>query len=213
MRKFLACGLVLLATAVAAPAAFDRTTSSSTTSSVGGDAAATIRKAGGSLVYSYPQIGVVIASSDSPTFRADLLKNIEDRECVATDELRVAARRRSDWSAVAAAAVRRPADSPATDADTLSGLQWDMRQIHTQEAHAITGGSPSVARRRHRHRHRLHPSGPRGERRRRRQRQLRQRRPVPGTAAARTTTATARTRPGRSRRAATASGSSASRRT
>src|SRR2546425_4506075 len=28
--------------------------------------------------------------------------------------------------------------------DSLSGLQWDMRQIHTPEAHAITGGSPAV---------------------------------------------------------------------
>jgi subtilisin family serine protease len=33
---------------------------------------------------------------------------------------------------------------PATDSDSLSGLQWDMRQIHTPQAHAITGGSPSV---------------------------------------------------------------------
>jgi len=35
-------------------------------------------------------------------------------------------------------------DVPATDSDNLSGLQWDMVQIHTPEAHAITGGSPSV---------------------------------------------------------------------
>ena len=35
-------------------------------------------------------------------------------------------------------------NTPATDADTLSPLQWDMRQIHTPEAHAITGGSPAV---------------------------------------------------------------------
>src|SRR5207247_3751450 len=34
--------------------------------------------------------------------------------------------------------------TPATDADSLSGLQWDMRQIKTPQAHAITGGSPSV---------------------------------------------------------------------
>ena len=33
---------------------------------------------------------------------------------------------------------------PATDADTFSALQWDMRQMHTPEAHAITGGSPAV---------------------------------------------------------------------
>jgi Subtilisin-like serine proteases len=35
-------------------------------------------------------------------------------------------------------------NAPASDSDPLSPLQWDMRQIHTPEAHAITGGSPSV---------------------------------------------------------------------
>src|SRR5439155_3244113 len=35
-------------------------------------------------------------------------------------------------------------NSPVSDTDSLSPLQWDMRQIHTPEAHAITGGSPSV---------------------------------------------------------------------
>jgi lantibiotic leader peptide-processing serine protease len=35
-------------------------------------------------------------------------------------------------------------NAPASDADPLSPLQWDMRQIHTPEAHAISGGSPSV---------------------------------------------------------------------
>src|SRR5205085_745979 len=35
-------------------------------------------------------------------------------------------------------------NAPATDSDSLSPLQWDMRQIHTPEAHAITGGSPAV---------------------------------------------------------------------
>ena len=35
-------------------------------------------------------------------------------------------------------------NSPASDSDNLSPLQWDMAQIHTPEAHAITGGSSSV---------------------------------------------------------------------
>src|SRR3989442_1183628 len=35
-------------------------------------------------------------------------------------------------------------NAPASDTDSLSPLQWDMRQVHTPEAHAITGGSPSV---------------------------------------------------------------------
>jgi hypothetical protein len=37
------------------------------------DAASTIAQAGGTLVYSYPQIGVVIASSDNTAFRDSLM--------------------------------------------------------------------------------------------------------------------------------------------
>src|SRR2546430_13361119 len=37
------------------------------------DAANTISQAGGTLVYSYPQIGVVIASSDNTAFRDNLM--------------------------------------------------------------------------------------------------------------------------------------------
>src|SRR5204862_6875326 len=33
---------------------------------------------------------------------------------------------------------------PAPGSDSLSGLQWDMDQIHAPEARAIDGGSPSV---------------------------------------------------------------------
>ena len=39
---------------------------------------------------------------------------------------------------------RCQASAPATDADNLSGLQWDMVQINSPQAHAITGGSPEV---------------------------------------------------------------------
>jgi subtilisin family serine protease len=35
-------------------------------------------------------------------------------------------------------------NAPAGDSDTFSSLQWDMRQMHTPEAHAITGGRPAV---------------------------------------------------------------------
>src|SRR5581483_3355816 len=35
-------------------------------------------------------------------------------------------------------------NSPSTDTDTFSPLQWDMRQIKAPQAHAITGGSPAV---------------------------------------------------------------------
>src|SRR5207245_9225270 len=35
-------------------------------------------------------------------------------------------------------------NAPASDSDSLSPLQWDMRQIKTPQAHTITGGSPAV---------------------------------------------------------------------
>src|SRR5438093_6246090 len=44
-------------------------------SAVPSDASASMAKAGGSLVYSYPQIGVVIAKSDNATFRDAIAKD------------------------------------------------------------------------------------------------------------------------------------------
>src|ERR671939_1734386 len=76
MRRALLCGLVVLATAVAAPAAFGSNyIVLYKASAVPADAATTIQKAGGTFVYSYPQIGVVIAKSDSASFRDNLLKD------------------------------------------------------------------------------------------------------------------------------------------
>jgi hypothetical protein len=86
MRKLLAGGLVLLATAVAAPAAFGSNyVVLYKQQAVGSNAAATIRNAGGSLVYSYPQIGVVIASSSNPSFRDNLLKDSKVESASSTD--------------------------------------------------------------------------------------------------------------------------------
>ena len=114
-------------------------------SAVPADASAGIAKAGGSLVYSYPQIGVAIAKSDSASFRANLVKDNRVEGAAATaafvTQVKTEQARTDDASGPA------PGDlpnAPATDSDTLSGLQWDMRQIHTPEAHAITGGSPAV---------------------------------------------------------------------
>jgi subtilisin family serine protease len=107
--------------------------------SVPKDAASTIAGAGGSLVYAYDQIGVAVARSDSSSFRDNLLKDNRVNGASSTAGL---ATQLPDEQAAAG-----PPDlpnAPATDTDSLSGLQWDMRQIHTPEAHAITGGSPSV---------------------------------------------------------------------
>src|SRR5712691_1942457 len=105
------------------------------------DAAATIAAAGGTLVYSYNQIGVAIAQSDRASFRANLLKDDRIQNAAATGQF--ATQLPNEQAGSDSSSGDLP-NSPATDADSLSPLQWDMRQIHTPEAHAITGGSPAV---------------------------------------------------------------------
>jgi subtilisin family serine protease len=106
-----------------------------------------IGNAGGSVAIAYPEIGVVTAHSANPSFEANLeadkkVFGVTHSPVVDTSE------------AVGAAALGADPDEdlnddrfpgiPVTDDDPLSGLQWDMRQIHVPEAHAITGGSPEV---------------------------------------------------------------------
>jgi subtilisin family serine protease len=108
------------------------------------DTAATIAKAGGSVVYSYPQIGVVIASSSNASFRDSLLKDQKIENAAATEGF---ATQLSPLETVEHDGDGGPGDLPnlpATDGDHFSPLQWDMMQIHTPEAHAISGGSPLV---------------------------------------------------------------------
>jgi lantibiotic leader peptide-processing serine protease len=100
----------------------------------------TITRAGGTLVASYSQIGVVIARSSSTTFRANLLKDTRIEGAASTARFAMQLPAQADAGAPAGDLT----NTPAADTDTLSGLQWDMRQIHTPEAHAITGGSPAV---------------------------------------------------------------------
>ncbi len=101
-------------------------------------AADAITAAGGTLVYAYNQIGVAVARSDSSTFAANVAK--DSRVAGASATAGFATRLDVDT----ADAGPLPGNAPATDSDSLSGLQWDMVQIHTPEAHAISGGSPSV---------------------------------------------------------------------
>jgi len=108
------------------------------------NAATSIQKAGGTLVYSYNQIGVAIASSTSSSFRANMLKNSGVANASGTSGFATQLTGDSFTGAAAADPLDALLNFPATDSDSLSGLQWDMRQIHTPEAHAVTGGSPSV---------------------------------------------------------------------
>ncbi len=143
MRRVILLGLVALLAAVAAPAAFGSNyIVLYNAKAVPSDAAATIAKAGGSLVYSYPQIGVAIAKSDSTSFRQKLVADGRIQSAASTAGF--ATQVSGEEQSAAADAPSGFPNAPATDSDNLSGLQWDMTQIHTPEAHAITGGSPSV---------------------------------------------------------------------
>ena len=104
------------------------------------NAASSISRAGGSFVYSYRQIGVAIASSDNASFRANLLKDSNVQGASATAGF--ATRLDVDTSDESADAL--VPGTPAPGSDSLSGLQWDMDQIHAPEARAINGGSPSI---------------------------------------------------------------------
>ena len=146
MRRLIVCGLVAAVAAIAAPAALGSNyIVLYKTATIQGDAGSTIQKAGGTLVYAYPEIGVAIASSTNPSFRGNLLKNSSISNAAATDAY---ATQLPESSTEARASSGPPEgdlpNAPATDSDSLSPLQWDMRQIHTPEAHAITGGSPAV---------------------------------------------------------------------
>jgi lantibiotic leader peptide-processing serine protease len=108
------------------------------------DAASVIASAGGTLVQSYDAIGVVIARSDNPAFRSSLLNDNRIENASATTSFGV---KLKDDQVNDSAGGPSPGDLqnlPSSDDDNLSPLQWDMRQIHTPEAHQITGGSPSV---------------------------------------------------------------------
>src|SRR5215213_6876690 len=108
-------------------------------------AKADVQKAGGTFVYGYDQIGVAIARSDSASFASSIAK---DRRVEGVSSTAGFASKLSEPAAGSDSAEGPPPgdlpNSPATDGDSLSPFQWDMRQIHTPQAHAITGGSPAV---------------------------------------------------------------------
>jgi subtilisin family serine protease len=103
------------------------------------DAATRIAQAGGSLVQAYGAIGVVVARSNNSAFGSRVAADSRVQGAAATTKFAS----KLDAGAASGQTGDLP-NAPATDTDTFSGMQWDMRQIHTPEAHAITGGSPAV---------------------------------------------------------------------
>ena len=95
-----------------------------------------VQAAGGTFVVNYAQIGVVIASSASAGFRDRLLADSRIDGVSTTSGF--ATRLNPE-------VLDATTDTNiSTAGDTLTSLQWDMKQIHALEAHAITAGSRSV---------------------------------------------------------------------
>jgi subtilisin family serine protease len=111
------------------------------TADVPADAQATVQAAGGSFVIGYDEIGVVVARSDNPSFADTLRADRRVEGAAATTGFGVGV---DDVESAEGPPEGELPNAPATDSDTFSPLQWDMRQIHAPEAHAITGGSPAV---------------------------------------------------------------------
>ena len=108
-------------------------------SSVPADAARLVSSAGGAIVAGYSQIGVVVARSASATFATAVRKEarVEGVSATAAFGTQLDADTSADDAPLASA-------TPAPGSDNLSGLQWDMVQMHVPQARAISGGSPSV---------------------------------------------------------------------
>src|SRR3954453_15289377 len=106
------------------------------------DAASIVTKAGGTVVKDYSQIGVLVARSNNTAFGQSLRANNKIEGATAT--AKYATQLEDVQSEEAAANPGNLPNTSATDTDSLSQFQWDMRQMHTPEAHAITGGSPAV---------------------------------------------------------------------
>lgn len=101
-----------------------------------------LRLQGGTIVATYDAIGVVIVKSGDPQFATRAKKNSDVETTASANALSF--RLKPSPNDEGGDQQGNPRNQPATDSDHLSALQWDMRQIHTPEAHAITGGSPSV---------------------------------------------------------------------
>jgi subtilisin family serine protease len=143
-RRLLVVGALMLVSAVfASTASAGKYIVLYKQESVASDAAQRIANAGGSLVASYPQIGVVIAQSDSASFSSNLLRDnrIEGAHSTAGFSVKL----NGDGLEANGPPLGGLPSSPADDfAEPLFPLQWDMRQINTPAAHAITGGSREI---------------------------------------------------------------------
>ena len=100
-----------------------------------------LRLQGGTIVASYDAIGVVVVRTSDAQFASRAQKNLDVEGAANANTLAFHLKPTIENNGGDHGG---NGGKPASDSDNLSGLQWDMKQIHTPEAHAITGGSRSV---------------------------------------------------------------------
>ena len=103
-------------------------------------AAARVAAADGTVVAAYDKIGVLVARSSAPDFATRVAG--AGVESVASTAGLGTALDEGETVEVPAADVVRAAGDPT--AEPLYGQQWDIDMIRVPQAHAVTGGSPSV---------------------------------------------------------------------
>ena len=143
------------------------------------------------MIATYPQIGVVIARVELGELRHSVLKDSRIDSAASTRDS-ASSSQGSDPGLSGPLPGGFP-NSPAADSDNLSGLQWDMAQIHTPGSPRDHRRQPIGARRRHRQRHGLRTPGSGAELRRGQQHRLLQRGSGDPTAGQATCSGTART--------------------
>jgi subtilisin family serine protease len=117
---------------------------------------ASVRSAGGEVLQSWPQIGVVIATSTSADFAADVRRKPGVAAAGASRDLAelgqgTAARRApaqremlADIAPVAETAVTAAKTAGAVAPEPLEADQWGLKQIKSDQANAVSGGSRNI---------------------------------------------------------------------
>lgn len=105
-----------------------------------------IEAAGGTVVQSYEQLGVVIAQSTNPDFRTDVRAGKNGRSVQTVGATRTAAvSEGAVGTAAKTATTKGLAAGEATPVlDPDEAKQWDMVQIKADQAHQVTDGSRKV---------------------------------------------------------------------
>lgn len=104
-----------------------------------------VRSAGGTVVQSWDQIGVVIAQSTNPAFRTDVRSGHNGRAVQSVGATRTAAVSEGPAAATTTTGLNSAGDVAAVPVlDPRESEQWDMVQIKADQAHQVTDGARRV---------------------------------------------------------------------